>query len=64
MLYTSQVHFYFWYVIAQLMKENIWLGTILSGVISLGRYRIILKIMESVFLTSTYVKKHVLEAVI
>ncbi len=54
---TTAVTFFFWYTISQLMAQNIWLGTLLSGVISLGTYRIILKFMEWAFLKLPRIKK-------
>lgn len=53
---TTAVTFYLWSQINQMMAQKVWLGILLSGVISLGTYRIILKFMEWILLKSNKTK--------
>lgn len=53
---TTAATFFFWYEINRIMFNNVGLGIILSGIVSLGTYRIILKIVECLLLKSNRVK--------
>lgn len=53
---TTAATFFFWYEINLIMSNNIGLGVILSGIVSLGTYRIILKGVEYLLLKNRKVK--------
>lgn len=53
---TTVVTFYFWYEINQIIANNIGLGIILGGLVSLGSYRIILRGVEIFLLKVNIVK--------
>lgn len=53
---STAATFFFWSLISKIMISHIWLGVLLSGVVSLGTYRIILKSIEWLLLKSKSVK--------
>lgn len=53
---TTAATFFFWSEISKIMPEKIWLGVLLSGIVSLGTYRIILKVVELLLLEFKCVK--------
>ncbi len=57
---TTAILFFIWTISSDFVKSNLFLGIPLSGIISLGTYRVILKLAEFVIIKNKYIKKLVL----
>lgn len=59
---TTAVLFFLWTLLMEVSSENLYLNVLIGAVASLGTYRIILKILETVFLRIHFIKKIILGA--
>ena len=57
---TTAMLFFIWTLLSDFIESNLFLGIPLSGIISLGTYRFILKLAELIMMKNKHIKKLVL----